>query len=50
MQNQQGKRENDAETYEGPGKSGGSVKGGSSVQPEDPAFDKKTDGPNRPSV
>lgn len=45
-----GKRENDAETYQGPSKSGGSVKGKSSVRPEDGAYDKKTDGPNRPSV
>lgn len=50
MPNHNRNRENDAETYEGPSKSGGSVRGGSSVQPEDRAYDKKTDGPNRPSV
>ncbi|WP_181438711.1 hypothetical protein [Paenibacillus sambharensis] len=41
-------RERDSETYKGPSKSGS--RGNQSVQPENPAFDKKLDGPNRPSV
>jgi len=41
-------RENGAETYTGPSKSGNGR--GGSAQPESPGYDKKLDGPNRPSV
>ncbi len=41
-------RESGAETYTGPSKSGKGRSG--SAQPGTPGYDKKLDGPNRPSV
>lgn len=48
MSKQRNNRENSQETYSGPSKSGNNK--GRSAQPGNPAYDKKLDGPNRPSV
>ncbi|HUC93063.1 MAG TPA: hypothetical protein VMS09_13740 [Paenibacillus sp.] len=42
------KRESDSETYEGPSKSGNG--GNRSDRPGTSSYDKRLDGPNRPSV
>jgi|CeladaMinimDraft_18_1061708.scaffolds.fasta_scaffold02479_4 hypothetical protein len=50
MADKKDRRERSAETYEGPSAGGRKQQARTSADPAGAGFDKKNDGPNRPSV